>query len=141
MVKKLIAAFFLVGIFLGGTQVFAEGEGGCSYGMVKTPAVLTPEQTVDQFVDAFNAGDMVALQNMLDENAWYAYGDSAPVSGEAMLSWLESEMLGGTMQIAKTEIDGDTVIVAGSSLMDGTSTEFTYVFNVNAGLIESWQIL
>jgi hypothetical protein len=128
-------------LFLFGTQVFAQGEGGCSHGMVKAPAVLTPEQTVDQFVDAFNTGDMVALQKMFDKDAWYAYGDSAPVSGEAMLAWLESDMLGATMQISSTNIDGNTVIVAGSSLMDGSGTDFTYVFNVKAGLIESWQIL
>jgi hypothetical protein len=132
----VIAAFFLVS-----SQVFAEGEGGCSYGMVKAPAVLTPTQTVDQFVNLFNSGDMEELQKMFSEGAWYAYGDSAPVSGAAMLGWLESEMLGGTMQVSSTEVDGDSIILAGTSMMDGISTEFTYVFNVNAGLIESWQIL
>jgi ketosteroid isomerase-like protein len=141
MVKVSKLFWVIATFFLFSTQVFAQGEGGCSHGMVKAPAVLTPEQTVDQFVDAFNTGDMVALQNMFREDAWYAYGDSAPVSGEAMLAWLESEMLGATMQISSTELYGDTVIVAGTNLLDGTSTGFTYVFNVKAGLIESWQIL
>lgn len=135
MVKGLVLV--IATLFLLSTQVSAQ----CSHGMVKAPAVLTPTQTVDQFVDAFNSGDMVALQEMFGEGAWYAYGDSAPVSGEAMLAWLESEMLGSTMQVSSTEIDGNTVILAGSSMTDGISTEFTYVFNVNAGLIESWQIL
>jgi hypothetical protein len=138
MVKVAKSFLVMATLFLFlGTQ----GVSQCSYGMVKTPTVLTPEQTVDQFVNRFNSGDMDALKNMLGESAWYAYGDSAPVSGEAMLAWLESEMLGGTMQISSAEVDGDSVILAGSSLMDGTSTEFTYVFNVKAGLIESWQIL
>jgi hypothetical protein len=135
MVRTLllvIATFLLLG-----TQVSAQ----CSHGMVKAPSVLTPTQTVDQFVNLFNSGDMDELQKMLSEGAWYAYGDSAPVSGEAMLAWLESEMLGGTMQVSSTEIDGNTVILAGMNIMDGTSSEFTYVFNVKAGLIESWQIL
>jgi hypothetical protein len=139
MVK--VGKLFLViaSLFLLGSQV--QAGGGCNYGMVETPAVLTPEKTVDQFVHLFNSGDMEALQDLLGEGAWYAYGDSAPVSGEAMLQWLESEMLGNTMQVSSTEIDGSTVILAGTNMIDGTSTEFTYVFNVRAGLIESWQIL
>jgi hypothetical protein len=141
MVKVSQLFLVLAALFLFSSQGFAEGEGGCSYGMVKAPAVLTPEQTVDQFVNLFNSGDMDELQKMFSEGAWYAYGDSAPVSGGAMLEWLEAEMLGGTMQVSSTEIDGDTVILAGTSLVDDISTEFTYVFNVRAGLIESWQIL
>jgi mannose/cellobiose epimerase-like protein (N-acyl-D-glucosamine 2-epimerase family) len=109
--------------------------------MVNTPAVLTPEKTIDQFVNLFNSGDMDALQKMFGDGAWYAYGDSAPVSGEAMLEWLESEMLGATIQVSSTELDGSTVILAGTSLTNGNSTEFTYVFNVRGGLIESWQVL
>jgi hypothetical protein len=141
MVK--VGKFFLViaALFLLSTQVLAQGEGGCHHGMVNTPAVLTPEKTIDQFVNLFNAGDMEALQAMLGEGAWYAYGDSAPVSGGAMLEWLESEMLGATMQVSSTEVDGNTVILAGTSLIDGNSTEFTYVFNVRGSLIESWQVL
>ncbi len=137
-----VGKFFLViaTLFLLSMQVFAQGEGGCSHSMVRTPAILTPEKTVDQFVNLFNSGDIVALQDLLSEGAWYAYGDSAPVSGEAMLEWLESEMLGATMQVSGTEIDGNTVILTGVTL-DGNSTEFTYVFNVRAGLIESWQLL
>jgi hypothetical protein len=138
MVKlgKLVLFVVTLSLFMG-TQVFAQ----CDYGMVKAPAVLTPETTVDQFVNLFNSGDMEALQDMLGEGAWYAYGDSAPVSGEAMLEWLESEMLGSTMQVSSTEIDGSTVILTGMNTLDGNSTEFMYVFNVRAGLIESWQIL
>jgi hypothetical protein len=139
MVKVGTLFLVIATLLLLSTQV--QAQSGCSHGMVKAPAVLTPEKTVDQFVQLFNSGDMDALQEMLGEGAWYAYGDSAPVSGEAMLEWLESEMLGATMQVSATEVDGSTVILAGTSMVDGNSTEFTYVFNVRSGLIESWQIL
>jgi hypothetical protein len=135
MVKTMV--FVIATFLLLGTQVSAQ----CSYGMVKAPTVLSPTQTVDQFVQRFNSGDMEGLQDMLGEGAWYAYGDSAPVSGEAMLAWLESEMLGGTLQVSSAEMDGDNVILAGMNTLNGTATEFTYVFNVKAGVIESWQIL
>ena len=138
MVKqgKLVLLVATLSLFMG-TQVFAQ----CGHDMVKAPTILTPEKTVDQFVNLFNSEDMEALQNMLGEGAWYAYGDSAPTSGEAMLEWLESEMLGAMMQVSSTKIDGSTVILAGTSLVDGNSTEFTYVFNVRGGLIKSWQVL
>jgi hypothetical protein len=141
MVKVGTLLLVIATLFLPGTQALTQGEGGCHHGMVNTPAVLTPEKTIDQFVNLFNSGDMDALQKMFGEGAWYAYGDSAPVSGEAMLEWLESEMLGATIQVSSTELDGSTVILAGTSLTNGNSTEFTYVFNVRGGLIESWQVL
>jgi hypothetical protein len=139
MVKVGKLVLVIATLLLLSTQI--QAQGGCSHGMVTTPAVLKPEKTIDQFVHLFNSADMDALQEMFGESAWYAYGDSAPVSGEAMLEWLESEMLGATMQVSSTKVDGSTVILAGTSLLDGNSTEFTYVFNVRSGLIESWQVL
>lgn len=139
MVKVGKLVLVIATLLLLSTQI--QAQGGCSHGMVTTPAILTPETTIDQFVNLFNSGDMDALQDMFGDGAWYAYGDSAPVSGEAMLAWLESEMLGATMQVTSTEVDGSTVILAGTSLLDGNSTEFTYVFNVRGGLIKSWQVL
>lgn len=111
--------------------------------MFANQTVLAPADAVAQFVAAVNAGDMTAAQLLLTSDAWYAYGSGEGVSGQGFADWLQSDIFGvnGTIAIAEKTVEGNTVTITGQYTSDGWSGNFTYVFSVRDGLIESWQLL
>jgi hypothetical protein len=111
--------------------------------MFANQTVLAPADAVAQFVEAVNAGDMAAAQLLLTSDAWYAYGDGEGVSGQGFVDWLQSDVFGvnGNIAVAEQTVEDNVVTLTGQYTSDGWSGNFTYVFTVRDGLIESWQLL
>jgi hypothetical protein len=158
MKTKLLTALATLGL-LTSVVAFAEGTktaAGCTSSpsaMASTEAepvvmfanqtVLAPADAVAQFVEAINAGDMTAAQLLLTSDAWYAYGSGEGVSGQGFVDWLQSDIFGvnGNIAVAEQTLEDTVVTLTGQYTSDGWSGNFTYVFTVRDGLIESWQLL
>ena len=109
-----------------------------------TTQATAPAAIVKRFVNAVNSNNTAAVRAMFAPNAWSAYGEGgARKTGDALLAWLESDILrvNGKIAVTRETVNGNTVTIEGRYTSTGWSGNARYVFTVQNGLIASWTLL